>query len=137
MVASPWRSLLAGLAGSFGMVVLAILLAVTIVGLLLIPVQAILVVLGGVMGVTALTLYLGRALPIPPSRRTTVLELAAGTLAFAVVAEIPILGSMAWVATWLLTFGAVLRTRFGQPPAAILPTSAVPPPTAPPPAQAA
>jgi hypothetical protein len=113
-----------------------VLLAVTVIGLLLIPVQALLVVSGAVMGITALTLFLGRTLPFPPTRRTMVLELAAGTLIFSVVAEVPILGAMAWVAALLLSFGAVLRTRFGQPPSGgALPTTTVPP--AQPPAAAA
>jgi len=128
MVAGPWRSLFAGVVGSVGMLVLSVLLAVTVVGLLLIPVQVLLVVGGGVLGITALTYYLGRLLPFPPSRRTMVLELAAGTLLFSVLAEVPILGAMVWVATWFLAFGAVLRTRFGQPPP--LPTTPAPPPAA-------
>jgi len=43
---------------------------------------------------------------------------------------------MVWIAAWLFTFGAVLRTRFGQPPSleTALPTSAVQPPRPPPPA---
>ena len=126
MVAGPWRSLFAGVIGSVGMLVLTVLLAVTVVGLLLVPVQLLLVVGGGVLGITALTYYLGRLLPFPPSRRTMVLELAAGTLIFSIVAEVPVLGAMVWVATWFLAFGAVLRTRFGQPPGA-LPATPVPP----------
>jgi hypothetical protein len=125
MVSGPWRSLFAGLVGSVGMLILAVLLAVTVVGLLLVPVQILLVIAGGILGVTALTHYLGRLLPLPPSRRTMVLELAAGTLIFSILAEIPVLGAMVWVATWFVAFGAVLRTRFGQPPAA-LPTTPAP-----------
>jgi hypothetical protein len=127
MVARPWHSVLAGLAGTVGAALLAVLLAVTIIGILLIPVEVLLVVSGGVLGVTALTLYLGRTLPFPATRRTMVLELAAGTLVFSVVAEVPVLGGMAWVAAWFLTFGAVLRTRFGQPAAGVLPTTPAPP----------
>ncbi len=126
MISGPWRSLAAGLLGSVAMPILAVLLAVTVIGILLIPVQLVLIMAGGVLGITALTYYLGRVLPLPPTRRTMVLELAAGTLVFAVVAEIPVLGAMVWVATWFLAFGAVLRTRFGQPPA-VLPTTPAPP----------
>ena len=126
IVAGTARSLLAGLLGSVGMLVLAILLAVTVIGLLLIPVQVLLIAGGGILGITALTHYLGRLLPLPPGRRTMVLELAAGTLIFSIVAEIPVVGAMVWVATWFLAFGAVVRTRFGQPPA-VLPTTPVPP----------
>ncbi len=50
-----------------------------------------------------------------------------------VLTHIPILGVMIWVATWLLTFGAVLRSRFGQQGGPVLPTTAIPPaPPAPP-----
>jgi hypothetical protein len=126
MISGPWWSLLAGFIGSVAMPILALLLAVTIIGILLIPVQRVLIMAGGVLGVTALTYHLGRVLPFPPPRRSMVLELAAGTLVFAVVAEVPILGAMVRVATWFLAFGAVLRTRFGQPPAA-LPTTPAPP----------
>ena len=51
-----------------------------------------------------------------------------------VVTQIPILGWLAFVAGWLLVFGAVLRSRGGSP-GAVLATAAVPPP-APPPAAA-
>lgn len=128
LVASPLRSVAIGFLGTLGMLVLAVLLTVTIVGILLVPVQVLLVLGGGVLGVTALTYHLGRALPLPASRRTLVLQLAAGTLVFSVVTQIPVIGALAWLATWLLTFGAVLRTRFGQQATdPILPTTAVPP----------
>jgi hypothetical protein len=126
MVSGPWRSVFAGLLGSVGMVLLTVLLAVTVVGLLLVPVQALVVLAGGILGITALTCWLGRLLPLPQSRRTMVLELALGTLVFAILAEVPVLGAMVWVASWFLAFGAVLRTRFGQP-SAPLPTTPAPP----------
>jgi len=126
IVARPWISLLAGLIGTVGVFVLGILLAVTVVGILLIPVEILLVLGGGVLGITALTHYIGRRLPFPPSRRTMVLELAAGTLIFAILAEIPVLGGMVWVAAWLVTFGAVLRSRFGQTASALPTTPATP-----------
>jgi hypothetical protein len=62
-----------------------------------------------------------------------VLQLALGTAVVVLVTAIPLLGGMAWIAAALLTFGAVLRSRFGSqsPP---LPTTI--PPSAPPPAPA-
>jgi hypothetical protein len=126
MVARPWWSLFAGVLGTLAMPVLGLLLLATGVGALLLPVQILAILGGGVLGITALTHYMGRVLPIPPSRRTVVLELAAGTLVFSILAEIPILGVLLWITTWFLAFGAVLRTRFGQPPAA-LPTTPAPP----------
>ncbi len=126
LVARPWWSLFAGILGSIGMVLLVPLLAVTVVGIALIPVEILLGLAGGVLGITALLYYVGRLMPFPPSRRTMVLELAAGTLIFSILAQIPVLGGMVWVASWFLAFGAVLRTRFGQPPT-VLPTTPAPP----------
>jgi hypothetical protein len=126
MVASPWKAVFAGLLGTVAALVVAILLAVTLVGLLLIPVQVLLVIGGGILGITALCFHVGRSLPLPADRRTMVLQLALGTLIFSVLAQIPVIGAMTWVAAWLLTFGAVLRTRFGQQ-GAILPTTPAPP----------
>ena len=134
MVASPWKSVLAGLLGTVAMPVLLILLIVTVIGILLVPVQILAMAAAGVLGTTALTFHLGRSLPLPQHRRTTVLHLALGTAIFVVVTHIPVLGAMAWIATWLLTFGAVLRSRFGSP-TPVLPTTI--PPSGPPPAPAA
>jgi hypothetical protein len=128
MVANPLKAVLAGLLGTVTMPVLMVLLAVTVVGILLIPVQIIAVIAAGVLGVTALVLHLGRSLPLPADRRTTVVQLAVGTAVFAVVTAIPFIGAMVWIAVWLLTFGAVLRSRFGQPgTTTVLPTTPVPP----------
>lgn len=127
MVASPWKSVLAGLLGTVAMPVLLVLLVVTVIGILLVPVQILAMAAAGVLGTTALTFHLGRSLPLPQHRRTTVLHLALGTAIFVVVTHIPVLGVMAWIATWLLTFGAVLRSRFGQQGGPVLPTSAIPP----------
>ena len=80
----------------------------------------------------ALALYIGRALPLHLERGTTVLQLAVGTAIVVIVTSIPLLGWMAWVAALLLTFGAVLRSRFGSQPPPVLPTTL--PPAAPPPA---
>ncbi|BDG06550.1 STN domain-containing protein [Anaeromyxobacter oryzae] len=133
MVTSPWKSVFAGLLGTLAMLLLVVLLLVTIVGILLIPVQVIAVIAAGVLGLTALVFHVGRALPLPEQRRTMVLQLAVGTAIYAVLTSIPVLGAMASFAAWLLTFGAVIRSRFGQPPGA-LPTTAVPPPMPPTPA---
>lgn len=128
MVASPWKSVLAGLLGTVAMPVLLVLLVVTVIGILLVPVQVLAVAAAGVLGTTALTFHLGRSLPLPERRRSAVLHLALGTAIFVVVTHIPVLGVMAWIATWLLTFGAVLRSRFGQQGGGpVLPTSAIPP----------
>jgi hypothetical protein len=125
-VAHPWKSVFTGLLGIVVLPLLVVLLVATLIGIPLVPVAGLLVVAAGVLGFTALAWYVGRALPFQPQRGTSVLQLAIGTAIVVLVTAIPFLGGMAWVAAMLLTFGAVLRSRFGsQPPA--LPTPAPPP----------
>jgi hypothetical protein len=131
MFANPLKSVLAGVLGSIGMLVLLVLLIVTIIGWLLIPVQVIGVIAAGVLGLTALVFHLGRSLPLPEARRTMVLQLAVGTAIYSVLTSVPILGALASMAAWVLTFGAVIRSRFGQPPV-VLETTPVAPPMPPP-----
>jgi hypothetical protein len=131
----PAKVVLAGLLGTLAMPLLTLLLVVTIVGIPLVAVQVVAVLLAGIVGFTALALLVGRAIPLHPRRAAAVVQLALGTALVVVVSEIPVVGAMAWVAGWLFVFGAVIRTRFGQPqPGAPLPTTV--PPTAPPPAVA-
>jgi hypothetical protein len=133
-VAHPWKSVFTGLLGLVVLPLLALLLVATIIGIPLVAVLGLLVIAAGVLGFTALAYYIGRALPFQLRRGTSVLQLAIGTAIVVLVTAIPFLGGMAWVAAALLTFGAVLRSRFGsQTPA--LPTT-IPPPE-PPPAPAA
>jgi hypothetical protein len=128
MMASPVRSTFAGLLGTVAMPILLVLLVVTIVGILLVPVQIIAVIAAGVLGVTAFSHHVGRALPFARVQGSPmVVHLAIGTAIFVVLTAIPFIGALVWIAVWLLTFGAVLRTRFGQPPTAALPTTPMPP----------
>jgi hypothetical protein len=131
----PAKIVLAGLLGTLAMPVLTLLLVVTVVGIPLVAVQVVAVLLAGIVGFAALALLVGRAIPLHPRRAAAVIQLALGTALVVLVTEIPVVGAMAWVTGWLFVFGAVLRTRFGQPqPGAPLATT-VPPP-APPPAVA-
>lgn len=128
----PVKVVLAGLLGTVAMPVLAVLLVVTVVGIPLVAVQVIAILLAGVLGFTALALLVGRTLPLHPQRATAIIQLAVGTALVVVVSEIPVVGFLAWITGWLFVFGAVLRTRFGQPqPGDVLPTAI--PPQAPPP----
>jgi len=126
MLENPFKSVLAGLLGWLVMPVLAVLLAVTIVGIPLVAVQILAVVAATVLGLTALIFYVGRMLPLPTQGGPAVAQLAVGVGIFAVLTEIPFLGAVVWISVLLITFGAVLRTRFGQPREP-LSTSPVPP----------
>lgn len=128
--AHPWKSVFTGLLGVVVLPLLAVLLIATVIGIPLVPVLGIIVLAAGVMGFTALAFYIGRALPLRLERGTSVLQLAIGTAIVVLITAIPLLGWMAWVAAALLTFGAVLRSRFGSQAPPVLPTSlppAVPP----------
>lgn len=126
---APLRDVLVGLLGTIAMPVLTVLLAVTIVGILLIPVQLIAIIIAAILGYTALALLIGRAIPLGERRADGVLPLAIGTGIVVLVSEIPFLGVLAMISAWLLVFGAVLRSRGGQPPApsAPLPTTSIAP----------
>ncbi|MFT3916071.1 MAG: STN domain-containing protein [Anaeromyxobacteraceae bacterium] len=126
MLQNPFKSVLAGLLGWLVMPVLTLLLVVTIVGIPLVAVQVLAIVAATVLGLTALVYYVGRTLPLPTQGGPAVAQLAIGVGIFAVVTEIPFLGAIVWISVLLFTFGAVLRTRFGQPREP-LPTSPVPP----------
>ena len=135
LAAHPWKAIFTGLLGIVVLPLLILLLVATLIGIPLVPVAALLVVAAGVLGFTALAWYIGRALPLRLQRGTTVLQLAIGTAIVVLVTQIPFLGCMAWVAAALLTFGAVLRSRFGSQPTAL--TTSIPPPAQPPPAAGA
>jgi hypothetical protein len=92
---------------------LAFLLALTGVGLLLWPVEGLLVALGTLLGFSALAVLVGRRLPLQ-KRLTPVGQLALGTALMVAAINIPKLGLVVLVLGWIVVFGAVLATRFGS-----------------------
>lgn len=124
----PVKTVLLGLLATLAIPVLALALILTLVGILLVPVLVIAVLAAGVLGFTALSYLVGRTLPIHLQRGTHVLQLALGTALVVLATSVPVLGFLVWIAAWLLVFGAVLRSRFGQTPTPLLPTTEVPPP---------
>jgi hypothetical protein len=125
---SPVRDVLVGLLGTVAMPVLTVLLVVTVVGILLVPVQLIAILVAAILGYTALALLIGRALPFRPEKGTAVVQLAIGTAIVVAISEIPFVGVMAMISAWFLVFGAVLRSRGGQvSPAQPIPTTPIAP----------
>ena len=125
---APLRDVLVGLLGTVAMPILTVLLVVTIVGILLVPVQLIAILVAGVLGYTALALLIGRAIPLGERKADSVIQLAIGTGIVVLISEIPFLGVMAMISAWFLVFGAVLRSRGGQPPpASPMPTTTIAP----------
>jgi hypothetical protein len=127
----PLKTVLIGLLATVAMPVLTVLLAVTIIGIPLVAVQVLGIAVAAVLGFSGLALFVGRSAALKLDRGGTVLRLAIGTALLVVLGQIPVFGTMAWIAAWLLVFGAVVRTRFGQAPA-VLETAAVAGPPPPP-----
>jgi hypothetical protein len=128
IASSPVWSVVAGVLGILGALLLSVLLAVTVVGAVLVPVLLLALIAGGILGLTAMSLRIGEAIPLPARQRSAVLQLAVGTLVFVVVGELPVVGWLVWITAILLAVGATVRTRFGQRPGtAILPTTPAPP----------
>jgi hypothetical protein len=135
--ANPVKSLLAGLLGLLAQPLLSLLLVVTLVGIPLLVVQALGLGVAYLMGLTAVALLIGRALPPAIHRGTGILQLAVGLALLLLAFAVPFVGWMLWATLVMATFGAVLRTRFGQTPILETVPSAAPlpvPPPAPPPA---
>jgi len=131
MVSNPGKTLLAGFLGVVAQPFLLVLLVVTVIGIPLVAVQVLGLLAAGAMGFTALAWYVGRRLPPTVSRGALALQLAIGTAILVVATQIPVLGWLIWVVLVMFTLGAVVRTRFGQPPA-VMPTVMAPPPMPPP-----
>ena len=132
LVANPGKSLLAGLLGLLAQPLLSLLLVVTLVGIPLLVVQVLGVLVAYLLGITAAAVILGRALPAALHRGTGILQLAVGLLLLMLAFALPFFGWLIWATAVMATFGAVLRTRFGQTP--VLETVAASAPPPPPPA---
>ena len=128
---APGKAVLTGILGTLALPIAALLLVVTVIGIPFVAVLVMAVVAATVMGYTALALWFGRALPFRFEKGAPILQLAIGTVIMVAIAQVPFLGKLSLVAAWLLVFGVVLRTRFGQAPQApptVYGTTAPPPP---------
>lgn len=111
--ARPLRSGLVGMLGAVATGLLCSLLIVSILGIPLLPLVVLAVVAAVVLGMAAVALLLGRALPIGRAKGD-LLSLALGTLALVVVRHIPAIGGLViWIVS-LVAFGAVVLARGGQ-----------------------
>jgi hypothetical protein len=115
----PGHAALAGLAVLLGFVPLCILLAVTIIGIPLIPVAALVLAAMLVMGLTAFATWLGYRIPIFAGRKSAVGALLIGLVVITLVDLIPIVGTTLVTLVGFFAGGAVLLSRFGRlaPPA--------------------
>lgn len=114
---SPLYCALTGLVGGAGIIALALLLTVLIVG---IPFAVVLLLVSAValaMGFSALASQVGTRLPVlKANRKTQAAVLALGTLVLLVLALIPVLKFLLLGLASCLALGATIRTRFGTRP---------------------
>jgi hypothetical protein len=110
----PGLSSLGGLALLLGFIPLCILLAVTIIGIPLIPVAVMLLIAVLLFGITVAALWLGERIPLLRENKTPLKAVALGSAVFVVVGLIPLIGTLAIFLAALVAAGATLLSRFGR-----------------------
>jgi hypothetical protein len=111
--AEPGRNALAGLAT----IPASVLTCFTVVGIpMVVLAWVFLAPVAVAVGFAAIAHALGSVLPTWRLRRTQAVTLALGVLVMLLVFHLPVLGVMAQIGCGLVSLGAIIRTRFGQPP---------------------
>jgi len=113
LVDRPGLSALGGLAIIFGFVPLCVLLAVTIIGIPLIPAAVLLLIALLLFGFTVSAGWLGDRMPFP-REKTPVKTVALGGVVLALVGLIPWIGTAVLVLVAAFPAGAALLSRFGR-----------------------
>jgi len=111
----PLRAILYGLLGYLAIVPATVVLAITLIGIPLIPVLWFLVSIARLFGQTALGLLVGRALSRALNREfNETHQVILGLAALALLSSVPSVGGLVGLFTGLLGFGAALWTQFGR-----------------------
>jgi hypothetical protein len=110
----PGLSSLGGLALLLGFIPLCVLLAVTIIGIPLIPVAVMLLIAVLLFGVTVSALWLGERIPLLGENKTPLKAVALGSAVFVIVGLVPWIGTLAIFLAALVAAGATLLSRFGR-----------------------
>ena len=110
----PVKSGLMGLLGAVALVPVLVVLSVTIIGIPLALVLALVVPVLTVWGFAAVASELGARLPLRPANKTQAMVLALGLLILLVLGHLPVLGNLVLALASLVALGAVMRTRFGN-----------------------
>ena len=114
LVDRPGLSALGGVAVLVGFVPLCVLLAVSVVGLPLIPVVVMLLVALMLFGFSVSAAWLGQRIPVGGEPKTPVRAAAWGGGILALVSLVPWIGTMALVLIAAVSAGATLLSRFGR-----------------------
>ena len=114
LVSRPGLSSLSGVVLLLGFLPLLFLLAVTIVGIPLIPVAVMLLVALFLFGFTVSAAWLGDRMPGRQESRTPTKSVARGGAILVVVGLVPWLGPAALILAAAVAAGATLLSRFGR-----------------------
>ncbi len=114
LVSRPGLSSLAGIAVFLGFLPLCALLAVTIIGIPLIPVAVMLLVALLLFGFTVSAGWLGEKLPLLRENKTPLRAVALGGAVLVIVGLIPWIGTLVLALAALVSAGATLLSRFGR-----------------------
>jgi hypothetical protein len=131
IVESPLRAGAVGLVATVAAVVLCVLLLVTIIGIPAAIVLALGSALAGYVGIAASALVVGGLLPWEKLRGHPIRQLGAGVFLLFLTARVPAIGEIALVVACAVGLGAIVRTRFAEPPIVPPATDVTPPPPPP------
>jgi len=114
LVDRPGLSALAGIAILLGFAPLLFMLAVTVIGIPLIPVAAMLLAALFLFGFTVSAGWLGDRMPVSQENKTPVKSVVRGGAVLVVVGLLPWIGTAALILTAAVSAGAALLSRFGR-----------------------
>jgi hypothetical protein len=113
----PAQSALWGIGAMFTLVALNIFLALTLIGIPLIPLLSLIVSLTSLVGALGISLFIGQQV-VKSDRRSSLQQFSIGLLIVTVLALIPFVGGIVVFVVSLLGLGLLLSWKFGkaQPP---------------------
>jgi hypothetical protein len=115
MFEQPVRSFVVGFLCWLLLLPVIVLLCISIVGIPLVPLLPVAMFLSVVMGVSALALRMGEAMPAGPGERfVPPAALGMGTIALLLVAFVPLLGLPVLFLVQFFALGAAVSSRFGR-----------------------
>lgn len=111
---NPLPTLGVGVVGAVLFIPVMVMMCLTVVGIPVALVMFLLLPFGIAMGFTAIANVVGMHLPLPPSRRTQAAVLALGLAVLLGLVFIPVVGTLIFWATFVLSLGVLIRTRLGN-----------------------
>lgn len=112
--AEPAKNGVAGLLGVVALIPLSLIMIFTLVGIPVVMVMWAALPIVGTIGLAAVANVVGSRMPTGKLRKTQALVLAVGLFAMLLSMQVPVLGVLVFVVAAAISFGAIIRTRFGQ-----------------------